>query len=92
MKAHIVQPEDIVYIWEQVAPLLDRVKEHSEGELETDDFLEFTGSDDEKWMFHYISDTAVFTQQNGITQVLYPTIYEKYKRILRGIDSEEVTV
>ena len=35
MKAHIVQPEDIAYIWEQVAPLLDRVKEHSEGELET---------------------------------------------------------
>ena len=36
MKAHIVQPEDIAYIWEEVAPLLDRVKEHSEGELETE--------------------------------------------------------
>ena len=40
MKAHIVQPEDIAYIWEEVAPLLDKVKEHTEGELETDDFLE----------------------------------------------------
>ena len=40
MKAQIVQPEDIAYIWDQVAPLLERVKEHSEGELETDDFLE----------------------------------------------------
>ena len=40
MKAQIVQPEDIAYIWDQVAPLLERTKEHSEGELETDDFLE----------------------------------------------------
>ena len=40
MKAHIVQPEDIAYIWDQVAPLLERVKEHTEGELETDDYLE----------------------------------------------------
>ena len=40
MKANIVQPEDIPYIWDQVAPLLDRVREHTEGELETDDFLE----------------------------------------------------
>ena len=40
MKAHIVQPEDIAYIWEDVAPLLEMVKEHTEGELETDDFLE----------------------------------------------------
>ena len=62
------------------------------GFCETDDFFEFTGSDDEKWMFHYNSDTGVFTQHNGITQVLYPTLYEKDKRILRGIDSEEVTV
>ena len=40
MKAHIVQPEDIAYIWEDVAPLLEMVQEHTEGELETDDFLE----------------------------------------------------
>ena len=40
MKAHIVQPEDVAYIWEEVAPLLEMVKEHTEGELETDDFLE----------------------------------------------------
>ena len=40
MKAHIVQPEDIAYIWEEVAPLLEMVQEHTEGELETDDFLE----------------------------------------------------
>jgi hypothetical protein len=40
LKAHIVQPEDIAYIWEDVAPLLEMVQEHTEGELETDDFLE----------------------------------------------------
>ena len=40
LKAQIVQPEDIPYIWEQVAPLLDRGREHTEGELETDDYLE----------------------------------------------------
>ena len=51
MKAHIVQPEDIAYIWEEVAPLLDRVKEHSEGELETDDFLEpLTHGDMQLWI------------------------------------------
>jgi hypothetical protein len=51
LKAQIVQPEDIAYIWEQVAPLLDRVKEHSEGELETDDFLEpLTHGDMQLWI------------------------------------------
>ena len=51
MKAHIVQPEDIAYIWDQVAPLLERVKEHSEGELETDDFLEpLTHGDMQLWI------------------------------------------
>jgi hypothetical protein len=51
LKAHIVQPEDIAYIWEQVAPLLERVKEHSEGELETDDFLEpLTHGDMQLWI------------------------------------------
>ena len=51
MKAHIVQPEDIAYIWELVAPLLERSKEHSVGELETDDFLEpLTHGDMQLWI------------------------------------------
>ena len=51
MKAHIVQPEDIPYIWEEVAPLLEKVKEHSEGELETDDFIEpLTHGDMQLWI------------------------------------------
>ena len=40
MKAHIVNPEDVPYLWEDVAPMLARVRQHSEGELETDDFLD----------------------------------------------------
>jgi thioester reductase-like protein len=40
LKAHLVSPEDVPYLWEDVAPMLARVTEHSEGELETDDFLE----------------------------------------------------
>ena len=30
MKAQIVAPEDVAYIWEEVAPLLERVRQHSE--------------------------------------------------------------
>ena len=51
LKAQIVQPEDIAYIWDQVAPLLDKVKEHSEGEAEPDDFLEpLTHGDMQLWI------------------------------------------
>ena len=39
MKATIVEPEDVPYIWDNVAPLLSKVIQHSEGELETDDYL-----------------------------------------------------
>ena len=45
LKAQIVQPEDVAYIWEQVAPLLERVKEHSEGEFEADDEKGLEASD-----------------------------------------------
>ena len=40
MKAHLIQPEDIPYIWDQVCPLLDRVTEHNEGQFEPDDYIE----------------------------------------------------
>ena len=39
-KAHLLQPEDVAYIWEDVAPMLARVTPHTEGELEPDDFIE----------------------------------------------------
>ena len=78
MKAQIVQPEDIAHIWEQVAPLLDRVKEHSEGEAEPDDFLEpLTHGDMQLWIFTEESSlhSAMITQI-----IVYPQ-----KKILRVI-------
>ena len=40
MKAHLISPEDVPYVWEDVGPMLAKVTEHSEGELEPDDFLD----------------------------------------------------
>ena len=40
MKAHLISPEDVPYVWEDVGPMLAKVIEHSEGELEPDDFLD----------------------------------------------------
>ena len=51
LKAQIVQPEDIAYIWEEVATLLNKVREQTEGELEPDDFLEpLTHGDMQLWI------------------------------------------
>jgi len=38
--AHLLSPKDVPYVWENVAPLLARVTQHTEGEMEPDDFLE----------------------------------------------------
>jgi len=88
LKAHIVQPEDVAHIWEEVAPLLDKVKEHTEGELETDDFLEpLTHGDMQLWMATEESDVRAVM----VTQIItYPQ-----KRVLRiislaGEDFEEI--
>ena len=78
MKAQIVQPEDIAHIWEQVAPLLDRVKEHSEGEAEPDDFLEHL-SHVEMQLWIFIEESSLHSAM--ITQIIvYPQ-----KKILRVI-------
>ena len=66
MKAHIVQPEDIAYIWDQVAPLLDRVREHTEGELETDDYLgELSDGNMQLW---------IATENNGLHSIMVTQI------------------
>jgi len=39
LKAHLIQPEDIQYVWEEVVPLLKKVTRHTEGELEPEDFF-----------------------------------------------------
>ena len=78
LKAQIVQPEDIAYIWEDVSPLIEMARKHSEGELETDDFLEpLTHGDMQLW---------IATEDNNmhsamVTQIVpYPQ-----KQILRVI-------
>ena len=40
MKAHLLRPEDVPYVWDQVEHLLARVTTHTEGELEADDYIE----------------------------------------------------
>ena len=78
LKAQIVQPEDVAYIWEEVAPLLEKVKEHTEGEFETDDYLEpLTHGDMHLWIATEYSDVKAAM----VTQIVaYPQ-----KQILRVI-------
>jgi len=40
LKAHLLDPEDVEYIWDKVEPILARVVSRSEGELETEDILD----------------------------------------------------
>ena len=78
LKAQIVQPEDVAHIWDQVAPLLERVKEHSEGEAEPDDFLEpLTHGDMQLWI---ATDGGVMHSAMITQIVVYPQ-----KKILRVI-------
>ena len=78
LKAQIVQPEDVAYIWDKVAPLLARVKEHSEGEAEPDDFLEaLTHGDMQLWIatkdsnMHSVMVTQIVTYpQKQILRVI----------------------
>ena len=88
LKAQIVKPEDVVYIWEQVAPLLERTKEHSEGELETDDFLEpLTHGDMQLWIA-----TEGSTVHGVMVTQLVPYPQKKILRIisLAGDNFEEL--
>jgi|TARA_R110000787_G_scaffold146732_2_gene260437 hypothetical protein len=40
LKPHLLYPDDVPYVWEDVAPMLAKAAVHSEGELEPEDFLE----------------------------------------------------
>ena len=77
-KAHLLQPEDVAYIWEDVAPMLARVTPHTEGELEPDDFIEpLTHGEMQLWVA--IEDKEIIAAL--ITQIIpYPQ-----KRVLRLI-------
>ena len=77
-KAHLLQPEHVAYIWEDVAPMLARVTSHTEGELEPDDFIEpLTHGEMQLWIV--IEDKEIIAAL--ITQVIpYPQ-----KKVLRLI-------
>ena len=40
MKAGLISPEDAVKIWDRVGPMLQKVVDHTEGELQPEDFLD----------------------------------------------------
>jgi len=40
LKAGLISPEDAVKLWDRVGPMLQRVVDHTEGELQPEDFLD----------------------------------------------------
>ena len=78
MRAHLLAPEDVAYVWEEVVPLLARVAHHTEGELEPDDYIEpLTHGDMQLWVV--VENKRVNAAL--VTQIIpYPQ-----KRILRLI-------
>ena len=45
-KVVLVAPDDIQYVWDEVAPLIDIALKHSEGEMLTEDLVEHLDNDD----------------------------------------------
>ena len=78
IKAHLLAPEDVAYMWEEVVPLLARVAPHTEGEMEPDDYIEpLTHGDMQLWVV--VENKRVIAAL--ITQIIpYPQ-----KKILRLI-------
>jgi len=76
--AHLLSPEDVPYMWEEVAPLLAKVAPHTEGELHPDDYMEpLTHGDMQLWVV--VEDKRVIAAL--VTQIIpYPQ-----KKILRLI-------
>ena len=78
MKAHLLLPEDVACIWDDVAPMLAKVTQHSEGEMEPDDYLEpLTHGEMQLWVA--VDKSVVHTVM--VTQIIpYPQ-----KKVLRVI-------
>ncbi len=78
MRAHLLSPEDVPYIWEEVAPLLAKVTPHTEGELEPDDFIEpLTHRDMQLWV--------VVEEKKVIAALVTQIIPYPQKKVLRLI-------
>lgn len=78
MKATIVSAEDVPYIWDKVEPMLARVIEHSEGELQPDDYLEHL-------MYGSMQLWIVTDESKIVISMVTQFIEYPQKRILRVI-------
>ena len=78
MKAHLISPEDVAYLWDDVGPMLARVTERSEGEMEPDDYLEtLTQGAMQLW---------IATEEKNITLAMVTQIISyPQKKVLRVI-------
>jgi len=78
LKAHLLSPEDVGCVWDDVAPMLSAVTERSEGEFEANDYLQYLSSGVmQLWIA--IEDKEIIMSM--ITQIItYPQ-----KKVLRVI-------
>ena len=77
-KVVLVEPDDIQYVWDEVAPLMDAALKHSEGELLTEDLVEHLDNDDLRLWVAMKDDKVIAAM---ITEIIsYPR-----KKILRVI-------
>ena len=76
LKAHLLDPEDVEYVWDKVEPILARAVSRSEGELKTNDILDFISEGDmQLWIVSENKEIIAAL----VTQIItYPQ-----KRILR---------
>lgn len=70
MKAGLISPEDAVKIWHRVEPMLQKVVDHTEGELQPEDFLENIVN---KYMHLWLSVEDTEITMAMVTQIIeYP--------------------
>ena len=73
-----MQPKDVAYIWKDIGPMLSRVTERSEGEMEPDDYLET--------LTHGTMQLWVATEEKNITLAMVTQIIPyPQKKVLRVI-------
>ena len=88
MRAHLLEPEDVAYVWEEVVPLLARVAPHTEGEMEPDDYIEpLTHGDMQLWV--------VIENKHVIAALVTQIVPYPQKKVLRlislgGEDFQEI--
>ena len=89
LKPHLLYPDDVPYVWEDVAPMLAKAAVHSEGELEPEDFIEPLSTGEMQLWVAYKNDDNINAAM--VTQFIqYPQ--KKILRIisLAGEDFKEI--